>query len=59
MATAPRPYGHGAPVLVDDYMTDLIEQARSEAFEAGRREGFAAGRAEMASERAGSIRSVM
>ena len=48
MATAPRPYGHGAPFLVDDNMTDLIEQARAEAFEAGRREGFAAGRADMA-----------
>jgi flagellar biosynthesis/type III secretory pathway protein FliH len=34
-------------VLVDDYMADLIEQARAEAFEAGRREGFAAGQADM------------
>lgn len=48
VTTAPKVYGHGAPVLVDDYMTDLLEQARAEAFEAGRREGFAAGRADMA-----------
>ena len=48
LAAAPQAYGHGAPVLVDDYMSDLIEQTRAEAFEAGRREGFAAGRADMA-----------
>jgi flagellar biosynthesis/type III secretory pathway protein FliH len=35
-------------VLVDDYMADLIEQARAEAFQAGLREGFAAGQADMA-----------
>ncbi len=49
IATAPRAYGQGAPVLVDDYMAELIEQTRAEAFEAGRREGFAAGQADMAS----------
>lgn len=48
LATAPQAFGRGAPVLVDDYMSDLIEQARAEAFAAGRSEGFAAGRAEMA-----------
>jgi flagellar biosynthesis/type III secretory pathway protein FliH len=48
IATAPRAYGQGAPVLVDDYMADLIEETRAEAFEAGRREGFAAGQADMA-----------
>lgn len=48
LATAPKAYGHGAPVLVDDYMSDLIEQAKAEAFEAGRREGFASGQADMA-----------
>lgn len=48
VATAPRAYGQGAPVLVDDYMAELIEQARTEAFAAGRREGFAAGQADMA-----------
>lgn len=48
LATAPQAFGRGAPVLVDEYMSDLIEQARAEAFAAGRSEGFAAGRAEMA-----------
>lgn len=48
MTTAPKVYGHGAPVLVDSYMSDLLEQARAEGFEAGRREGFAAGRSDMA-----------
>lgn len=48
LAAAPQAYGHGAPVLVDAYMTDLLDQARAEGFEAGRKEGFAAGRADMA-----------
>ncbi|MDJ0924467.1 MAG: FliH/SctL family protein [Acidimicrobiia bacterium] len=48
IATSPRAYGHGAPVLIDDSMADIIEKARAEAFEAGRREGFAAGQADMA-----------
>lgn len=48
VAAAPKAFGHGAPVLVDDYMTELLEKARAEAFEAGRREGYAAGRAETA-----------
>lgn len=48
MTTAPKVYGQGAPVLVDAYMSDLLEQARAEGFEAGRREGFAAGRSDMA-----------
>lgn len=48
VATAPQVYGHGAPVLIDAYMSELLEQARAEGFEAGRREGFEAGRADMA-----------
>ncbi len=48
VATAPQAFGPGAPVLIDDYMAQVIEQAQAEAFEAGRREGFAAGRAETA-----------
>ncbi|MDJ0497473.1 MAG: FliH/SctL family protein [Acidimicrobiia bacterium] len=48
LAAAPQAFGPGAPVLIDDYMSQMIEQAQAEAFEAGRREGFAAGRAETA-----------
>ena len=48
VATAPQAFGRGAPVLIDDYVEQLIEQAQAEAFEAGRREGLAAGRAETA-----------
>lgn len=48
LANAPQAFGPGAPVLIDDYMSQIIEQARAEGFEAGRREGFAAGQAETA-----------
>ena len=58
LAAAPQAFGPAAPVLVDDYMLQVIDKARAEAFEAGRREGFAAGRAEI-TEAAGRIEAAL
>lgn len=40
-------FGNGGRAFVDDWMAELLDQARAEAFEAGRREGFAAGRTDV------------
>ena len=45
-------------MLIDDYMSQVIEQAQAEAFEAGRSEGLAAGRAETA-EAAGRVEAAL
>jgi flagellar biosynthesis/type III secretory pathway protein FliH len=45
-------------VLIDNYMSQVIEQARAEGFEAGRREGFAAGQAATA-DAAGRIEAAL
>lgn len=58
LATAPQAFGPGAPVLIDDYMSQFIDQARAEAFAAGRQEGVDAGRADLA-EVAGRIEAAL
>lgn len=40
-------YGNDGKAFVDDWMAELLDQARAEAFEAGRREGFESGRADV------------
>jgi flagellar assembly protein FliH len=47
-ATAPPAFGAAGPQFVDEWVTELLEEARAEGFAAGRREGFAAGREDMA-----------
>ena len=45
--TAEPAFGNGGKAFVDDWMAELMDQARAEAFEAGRREGFEAGRSDV------------